>query len=125
MSGNPGPGGWAALIDDEMQSGPLLWVTNNEAEAYAILMAAMALPYGTHAVLFTDSQLCLKWFGRRGKCSNRRINDLSHAYRVVCDALDLNIRIVKVKGHRTCQGNLRADREAVRQRNIARRLIRE
>jgi ribonuclease HI len=106
-----------------MLSGPLLWVTNNEAEAFAILQAAMALPYGTEAVLFTDSSTCMKWFGG-SQCNNPRAARVVEAYRVVREALCLHIKLVKVRGHSTCPGNNRCDHEAVRQRNIAIRLSR-
>jgi len=58
--GNPGPGGWAALIrggiaDQELTGGDVD-TTNNRMELMAAISALEALPDQSSAVLFTDSQ---------------------------------------------------------------------
>jgi ribonuclease HI len=59
--GNPGPGGWAAVIcwDDgevEERSGGLPHTTNNVMEMTAALEGLRALPTGSRAVVVTDSR---------------------------------------------------------------------
>ena len=59
-SGNPGPGGWGAIIRDgekitEMKGGEAA-TTNNRMELLAAISALEALPNGTPAELHTDSQ---------------------------------------------------------------------
>jgi ribonuclease HI len=59
-SGNPGPGGWGAILRDgdkitEMKGGEPA-TTNNRMELLAAISALEALPDGTPAELHTDSQ---------------------------------------------------------------------
>ena len=64
-SGNPGPGGWAAIVipsEDaepvELSGGEKL-TTNNRMELTAALEGLRSLPDGSKAVVVTDSQLML------------------------------------------------------------------
>lgn len=70
-SGNPGPGGWAAIVipadggeNVELSGGEKL-TTNNRMELSAALNGLRALPDGAPVVVVTDSQLMLnsmtKW----------------------------------------------------------------
>lgn len=59
-SGNPGPGGWGALIREngavrELQGGEAS-TTNNRMELLAAISALESLPAGATADLYTDSQ---------------------------------------------------------------------
>jgi ribonuclease HI len=59
-SGNPGPGGWGALIREngrtrELKGGEAA-TTNNRMELLAAISALESLPPGTKADLYTDSQ---------------------------------------------------------------------
>jgi ribonuclease HI len=59
-SGNPGPGGWGAIVRDgdkirEMTGGEAA-TTNNRMELFAAISALESLPDGTPAELHTDSQ---------------------------------------------------------------------
>jgi ribonuclease HI len=76
-SGNPGPGGWAAIVvsaDGTVElSGGEPQTTNNRMEYTAALEGLRALPPGSHACIVTDSTLMLesmtKWikgWKRRG-----------------------------------------------------------
>jgi ribonuclease HI len=76
-SGNPGPGGWAAIVvsaDGTLElSGGEPHTTNNRMEYTAALEGLRALPPGSHACIVTDSTLMLesmtKWikgWKRRG-----------------------------------------------------------
>jgi ribonuclease HI len=64
-SGNPGPGGWAAIVvppdggDPAELSGGEPHTTNNRMELTAALEGLRALPAGSRAVIVTDSQLML------------------------------------------------------------------
>ena len=77
-SGNPGPGGWAAIVvppdgDPVELSGGDPHTTNNRMEYTAALNGLRALPPNSHVCIVTDSRLLLdsmtKWIGgwkRRG-----------------------------------------------------------
>lgn len=70
-SGNPGPGGWAAIVvppdgaPEIERSGGAPDTTNNRMEFTAALEGLRALPDGSSVVIVTDSQLVLnsmtKW----------------------------------------------------------------
>jgi len=70
-SGNPGPGGWAAIVipadggDHVELSGGEKLTTNNRMELSAALNGLQSLPDGANVVVVTDSQLMLnsmtKW----------------------------------------------------------------
>src|SRR5262249_14950452 len=59
-SGNPGPGGWAALLQwgehERELSGGEAQTTNNRMEMLAAIMALEALKRPCRVVLYTDSQ---------------------------------------------------------------------
>ena len=69
--GNPGPGGWAAIVvppgggDPVELSGGEAHTTNNRMEYSAALEGLRSLPAGSHACIVTDSKLMLdsmtKW----------------------------------------------------------------
>lgn len=76
-SGNPGPGGWAAIVvsgaDTVELSGGEPHTTNNRMEYMAALEGLRSLPANSHACIVTDSRLMLdsmtKWikgWKRRG-----------------------------------------------------------
>ena len=63
-SGNPGPGGWAALLRygdvEKMLSGGEVNTTNNRMELMAAIEALHALKTPCNVVLYTDSQYVQK-----------------------------------------------------------------
>lgn len=60
-SPNPGPGGWAWHCSEGRRGfGGDIRTTNNKMELTAILKALQALPDGTNAVIYSDSQYCVK-----------------------------------------------------------------
>ena len=77
-SGNPGPGGWAAIVVPPVGDAVELFggephTTNNRMEYMAALEGLRALPANSRACIVTDSRLMLdsmtKWIGgwkRRG-----------------------------------------------------------
>ena len=59
-SGNPGPGGWGAVIFDEKKrqdniSGKVKDTTNNRMELMAAIMALKKIKYKSDITIFTDS----------------------------------------------------------------------
>lgn len=66
-SGNPGPGGWAAIVvppaeaggEPVERSGGEPQTTNNRMELTAALEGLRALPAGSRAAIVTDSQLMI------------------------------------------------------------------
>ena len=66
--GNPGPGGWAAILHDDEDlldrdqelSGGEPDTTNNRMELSALVEAYQLLPEDTRVRVYSDSQLCVK-----------------------------------------------------------------
>ena len=70
-SGNPGPGGWGAILASgdyrkELKGGEAM-TTNNRMELTAILAGIELVPQGVSSVLWTDSQLCVNTFTKWAK----------------------------------------------------------
>jgi ribonuclease HI len=63
--GNPGPGGWGFVwVEDDViraqGSGESAETTNNRMELKALIEAYKALPEDAEAVVYSDSELCVK-----------------------------------------------------------------
>ena len=61
---NPGPGGWGAVyvVDGQIvaeQHGHEAQTTNNRMELSALIAACQMVPRDQHAVVYTDSELCV------------------------------------------------------------------
>ena len=61
---NPGPGGWGAVyvVDGQIvaqQHGREAQTTNNRMELSALIAACKMVPRDQHAVVYTDSELCV------------------------------------------------------------------
>ena len=120
--GNPGPGGWGALLrhgDHERE----LWgfdpaTTNNRMELTAVIRALEALKHRCKVKLHTDSQYVQKgitewitnWKKRGWKTADRRPVKNDDLWREL-DALAAkhDIQWIWVKGHAGHDGNERAD----------------
>jgi ribonuclease HI len=129
-SGNPGPGGWAAILvsaDGTVElSGGEPHTTNNRMEYTAALEGLRSLPPNSHACIVTDSRLMLdsmtKWikgWKRRGwKTAGGdpvKNQDLVRALEAEIDR-HAAVRWHWVKGHQTSEAhalNDRADQLAV------------
>jgi ribonuclease HI len=121
-SGNPGPGGWGAIIrrdgaDTEIHGGAEA-TTNNRMELMAVIQALSKLDPGHEIDVFTDSQYVQKgmkewihsWKRRGWKTADkqpvknedlwRKLDDLAHRHRVHWHW---------VKGHDGHPDNERAD----------------
>jgi ribonuclease HI len=136
-SGNPGPGGWAAIVvpagggDPVELSGGDPHTTNNRMEFTAALEGLRSLPDGSNVLIVTDSQLMLNsmtvwlpgWKRKGWKTSGGKPvknQDLIQALEAEI-ARHAAVRWHWVKGHETGEAhahkalNDRADRLAVAQ----------
>lgn len=120
-SGNPGPGGWAALLrhngHEKEISGGEAQTTNNRMEMMAVIEALTALKKPSRVTLYTDSQYVQKgiteWMdGWKAKNWKKVMNvDLWHR---IDEALKPhNVKIVWVRGHDGHVENERVDKLAV------------
>jgi ribonuclease HI len=128
-SGNPGPGGWAAIVigpdgaEPVELSGGAPHTTNNRMEYTAALEGLRSLPAGSRVCVVTDSLLMLKsmtiwiasWKRRGWKTAGGapvKNQDLVAALEQEI-ARHAEVRWHWVKGHADTELNDRADRLAV------------
>jgi ribonuclease HI len=126
-SGNPGPGGWGALLtykgkDKEICDGEPL-TTNNRMELMAAIVALEALKRPSHVALHTDSTYLrdgiTKWihnWKRNGwRTSDKKPVKNADLWKRLEDAIEHHdISWHWVKGHAGHDGNERADELARR-----------
>jgi len=124
--GNPGPGGWAAVIsahggDEEvMVSGRKDFTTNNEMEMVAVLHALAKAREGSTIRINTDSKLVIGWLARGWKAkANWIIPDLIEAITTLRDNKGLTVYLKMVKGHAGIPGNEKADQRASLEAQLA------
>lgn len=125
--GNPGPGGWGALLifdgrEKELSGGEAM-TTNNRMELTAVIRALQALTRQVPVRLFTDSQYVrlgitqwlATWKARGWRTADRKLvknQDLWESLEAV--SAGHNIEWHWVKGHSGVPGNERADQLANR-----------
>ena len=122
-SGNPGVGGWAALLrakgkEKELSGGEIL-TTNNRMELMAVIQALNALKTSCNITLYTDSKYVMNgitewlenWKKNGFKTSNKKSPVKNVDLWMTLDALIQNheIRWVWVKGHAGVEENERVD----------------
>jgi ribonuclease HI len=120
--GNPGPGGWGALlkrgaVEKELFGGEAL-TTNNRMELTAVIEALTALKQPCEVALYTDSQYVRQgimtwihnWKKNGWKTSDRKPVKNADLWQAL-ERLSANHKIAWhwVKGHADNPGNLRAD----------------
>jgi ribonuclease HI len=121
-SGNPGPGGWGALLlhgDHRRElNGGERETTNNRMELLAVIRGLEALRHGCQVLVYTDSVYVMKgitqwihnWKARGWKTADRKpVKNVD-----LWEALDSAVQAHKVewrwvKGHSGDPGNERAD----------------
>jgi cyclic pyranopterin phosphate synthase len=116
--GNPGPGGWAAVIVGEN----LKWTiqgresdtTNNRMEVLAVIKGLGDLKRGSRAVVYSDSQYLINTMTLGWK--RRSNNDLWKRLDLVVS--DLEVAWKWVKGHSGLAENEEADKLAVEQASL-------
>ncbi len=121
-SGNPGPGGWGALLRyngvEKEISGGELETTNNRMEMMAVIQALSALKKPSTVTLYTDSQYVQRgvteWMaGWKAKGWPDRIKN-QDLWRRIDSALQVHkVKFVWVRGHDGHEENERVDKLAV------------
>ena len=127
-SGNPGPGGWGAVIldqDDEQKniSGSEKNTTNNRMELSAAIMALKKIKTNSEILIYTDStyvkngitEWVLKWKRNGWKNSNKepvKNKDLWLKLDKLCESNSVSWKWVK--GHSTNRFNNLADELATK-----------
>ena len=123
--GNPGPGGWGALLraadgaEKELCGGELE-TTNNRMEMMAVIEALSALKRPCHVILFVDSQYVLKgmtewlhgWKAKGWRTAAKqpvKNVDLWQRLDALVHQSENRIEWQWVKGHAGDPGNERAD----------------
>ena len=130
-SGNPGPGGWAAIlryteIERELSGGEAE-TTNNRMELSGVIAALQALKEPCRVDLFTDSQYivnainqgwALRW-RKNGWMRNKTDKALNpDLWQTLLDLLDVHeVTFHWVKGHADNEYNNRCDALAVARRD--------
>ncbi|PKM88244.1 MAG: ribonuclease HI [Firmicutes bacterium HGW-Firmicutes-12] len=126
-SGNPGPGGWAAILmyneKEKELWGSELFTTNNRMELTAALQGMKALKYPCTIKLYSDSAYLVNAFNN-GWLHKWQLNGWKTARKDPVENQDLwqellkqsllhDIEWIKVKGHSDNEYNNRCDKLAV------------
>lgn len=125
-SGNPGPGGWAAIIrkngtEEELTGGEPA-TTNQRMELMPAIVALSSLNSPSKVRLYSDSQYLIKgmnewiegWKSRGWRKSNNKpVENPDLWKRLDAIAARHQVEWIKVKGHDNHPENERADRLAV------------
>lgn len=129
--GNPGPGGWAALIIDNNQerilSGNNEMTTNNRMELLAVIKALESVNHHLEITIYTDSKYVIN--GITSWIKNWKTNDWKSSSKTPVKNIDLwkildvnsqkqNIKWVWVKGHSGNNYNDKVDKIARNQAEI-------
>lgn len=126
-SGNPGPGGWAALLQSrgkEMEiSGADPQTTNNRMEMTAVIRALQALKRPCHAKIHSDSALIINtmtkgwiddWQRRGWRKADKKPVENRDLWEEMLQAMRTHrVEWIKVKGHADDERNNRVDALAV------------
>lgn len=126
-SGNPGPGGWGALLlwkgKEREMTGGAHDTTNNRMEMMAVIEGLKALKRPCHVKIHSDSALIVNtfkkgwiksWQQRGWKKSNKKLVENRDLWEKMLKAMEPHtIEWIKVKGHADNQLNNRVDRLAV------------
>lgn len=138
-SGNPGPGGWAAILIYNGRrkeiSGNDLHTTNNKMELLAVIQALSALKEPCQVTLYTDSQyICnainLKWLQRWSysgwkKADGKPVKNIS-LWRSLMELMDIHsVTFTWVKGHSGNTYNEQCDQLAVSESVKAQALLKQ
>ena len=130
--GNPGPGGWAALLrfegKEKMISGSEPDTTNNRMELLAVISGLNALKRACEVTIVTDSQYVMKafkegwldkWQENGWKTADKKPVKNQELWEDLLSAVDRHhIHWKWVKGHNGHPDNERVDEEARRQAEL-------
>lgn len=129
-SGNPGPGGWGAILRAKKQekelSGSEKQTTNNRMELMAVIAALEALKRPCHVTITTDSQYVMKgmtewlpgWKARNWKTAAKKPVKNAELWQRLEQAITPHqVDWQWVRGHNGHPENERADQLAVAARD--------
>jgi ribonuclease HI len=133
-SGNPGPGGWAAVLFhgglDREISGSEKETTNNRMELRAVVESLRALKKPCRAIVHTDSAYIANafndgwiknWIKRGWKTASKKPVKNRDLWEDLLESMEIHdVEFVKVKGHANDALNNRVDELAVAAMNAGR-----
>lgn len=122
-SGNPGPGGWAAVlrfgVHEKELSGSMPHTTNNRMEVFAVISALGALKERCHVRIHSDSAYVVNafkqgwldnWQKRGWKTSDGKPVENQDLWRLLLIVVRKHeVEFIKVPGHADCAENNRCD----------------
>jgi ribonuclease HI len=115
--GNPGPGGWAAVLvcGDRTKelTGGKTDTTNNEMEMMAVEQGLLALEQACVVTIYTDSQCVIGWMSMGWNCTKPHLVRLRNNIAAIEKKMGHRVSYVKVKGHSGDPMNDLADALAV------------
>ncbi|MEX0780721.1 MAG: ribonuclease HI [Balneolales bacterium] len=128
-SGNPGPGGWAALLESNDKrkeiSGGEKVTTNNRMEMKAIIEGLRTLKKPCTVFIYSDSALIINtfnkgwitnWQRRNWKKADKKPVENQDLWKEMLSVMDDHtVNWIKVKGHSTNERNNLVDELAVRE----------
>ncbi len=126
-SGNPGPGGWAAVLlfngKAKEISGGKTQTTNNQMELSAAIEGLKALKFPCRVRLYSDSAYLInafnngwikKWQGNGWRTAKKEAVENQDLWQELIAQIGIHdIEWIKVKGHADNEYNNRCDRLAV------------
>jgi len=125
-SGNPGPGGWGAILKwnghEKELSGGEEETTNNRMEMMAVIQALGALKKNSDVTLYTDSKYVLQgatewlegWKARGWRSASKKPVKNQDLWEQIDSAIQAhNVKFIWVKGHSGHEFNERVDKLAV------------
>lgn len=130
-SGNPGPGGWGAILRcdgrEKEISGGESNTTNNRMELTAVISALKALKYPCEVMLYSDSKYVVDaiqkkwaagWKARGWKRADKKPALNSDLWEQLLSLLEIHrVEFIWVKGHNDHPENERCDALAVMERD--------
>ena len=122
-SGNPGAGGWAAILSfkgkEKVLSGGELETTNNRMELMAVIMGIETIKEGSKVKVFSDSAYVVNAFNQHWienwqknnwrTAGNGEVQNKELWQRLLSAMEGKEVEFVKVKGHSDNQNNNRCD----------------
>ena len=126
-SGNPGPGGWAAILQwrgkEKVLTGGEKLTTNNRMELMAPIAALEALKRPCAVEVYSDSQYVVNAFNKRwidgwqargwNGADKKPVKNIDLWQRLLVAAAPHEVRWLWVKGHADDERNARCDALAV------------
>lgn len=108
-SGNPGPSGWAVLLESEMISGRIECATNNQMELFAIYQACTYCKPNCTLTIVTDSKLAIGWLGKGWRSNVPALTEIIQATLETAKDKNVTLNFLKVKGHANDVNNNKVD----------------